>query len=252
MAFLAVQFQSVACSVAYYFDADSATPYVANHEDYWIDQNVIIKIEPSKTDQYGRLWYGWDDFAQGGVNEHGLFFDGAVTPESTIPDGYGPPRGNLGDRILANCKTVQEALDFLETERVALKDSHVMFGDRTGNAVVVEWLESNRSLTWISNGKLIMTNFHLGETRKQASGCPRYRSIDSRIDHLLRSGKTTSLLAVGNTLGGAARIPIESAGGRLVGTLYSTFIDLKKMKLVYVLVASKVNDTREGREGGGR
>ncbi|HMR41129.1 MAG TPA: hypothetical protein PKA90_11930 [Ignavibacteria bacterium] len=69
-----------ACSVIYYIDKITGNIYVANNEDYWYDTDAYIQIMPGSENEFARLWYGWDDFAQGGINEHGLFFDGAVTP----------------------------------------------------------------------------------------------------------------------------------------------------------------------------
>jgi penicillin V acylase-like amidase (Ntn superfamily) len=239
---LAVPVQLIACSVLYYFDDKTSTAFVANNEDYWLDQEVDIKIFPSKGNKHARLWYGWDDFAQGGVNEHGLFFDGAVTPESEIPSGYSAPRGNLGNRILADCRTVEEALEYLENEKVALKNAHMMIGDSSGNAVVVEWIDSERVLSWVSNRKLIMTNFLLAKTKKDEIECPRYQSIQAGINDFRKKDVEANLLTVGNMLGEAVQLPRETEKGKLVGTLYSTFLDLKNMKLVYVpkLDSSKV------------
>ena len=57
---------------------------MANNEDYWYDADAYIQILPASRNRLARLWYGWDDFARGGVNEAGLFFDGAVTPAREI------------------------------------------------------------------------------------------------------------------------------------------------------------------------
>ena len=74
-----------ACSVIYYFDSISSKIYVANNEDFWYDTKAYIQINPRTKSKLARLWFGWDDFAQGGINEAGLFFDGAVTPVDSIP-----------------------------------------------------------------------------------------------------------------------------------------------------------------------
>lgn len=230
----AVPFPSAACSVLYFYDETTATAYVANNEDYWLDQEVVIRIVPARGQRYGRLWYGWDDFAQGGVNEHGLFFDGAVTPESEIPPGYGSPRGNLGDRMLANCRSVEEALELLDREKVALRNAHVMIGDGAGNAVVIEWMNSQKSLTWIADQNLIMTNFLLAAVKPGKIECPRYRSIQIRVNDFRERGGDANLLVIGNLLGAAAQLPRPAEEGRMAGTLYSTFLNLTEMELVFV------------------
>ena len=223
-----------ACSILYYYDEESGAAFVANNEDFWMDQKVDILIAPSKGDEYARLWYGWDDFAQGGVNEHGLFFDGAVTPEEKIPAGYGSPRGNLGGRILSSCRTVEDVLSLLEAEKVALMNAHMMVGDRSGNAVAIEWIDGERQLTWAVDRKLVMTNFLLAGSQQAADACPRYQSIEKRIDAFRAEGEAANLLRIGNFVGAAVQLPRPDGSGKTIGTLYSTFIDLKKMELVYV------------------
>ena len=101
-----------ACSVLYYVDTTSGKVYVVNNEDYWYDVKAYIQIEPASKSGLARLWYGWDAFAQGGINEAGLFFDAVVTPEQERIPGHGGPKGNPGDEILAKCATVEEALAY--------------------------------------------------------------------------------------------------------------------------------------------
>jgi len=231
-----------ACSVIYYVDTISGKIFIANNEDYWYDTKAYIRITPRTTKQFARLWYGWDNFAQGGINEVGLFFDGAVTPEDKIPDGYGRPIGNLGDDILANCSTIKKAIDYLEKKKVALTNAHLMFGDSTGNAVVVEWVEGERKLNWISDNKLIMTNFLLSDTVKGNYPCYRYNLIQDNIEDLQQSQEEATLRTVGNILAKAVQLPVSDKTGKIGGTLYSTFIDITNMEfmLVYKLDNTKI------------
>ena len=127
-----------ACSVIYFVDQETGKIYIANNEDYWYDVDAYIQLIPKSKHKYARLWYGWDDFAQGGVNEHGLFFDGAVTPSQNELKGFSKIKGNLGDDILAKCKTVDEALSLIRHRNIGLNNAHMMFGDRSGNAVVLD------------------------------------------------------------------------------------------------------------------
>lgn len=71
---LLVSRSAEACSVLYYVDPHTGKIYVANNEDYWYDVDSYIQIVPGSRNKLARLWYGWDDFAQGGINEAGLFF----------------------------------------------------------------------------------------------------------------------------------------------------------------------------------
>ncbi len=232
-----------ACSVLYYIDKATGNIYVANHEDYWYDgTKAYIQIMPASGKEHARLWYGWDNFAQGGVNAAGLFFDGAVAPEETIPEGYHKPKGNLGDEILANCRTVDEALAWLEKKRVALTNAHMMFGDAEGNATVVEWVEGERKLTPLKDNYLVMTNFLLADPAKGNYPCYRHRLIEDNIKAFEQQNAEGSLLKVANFIANAAQAPTADESGKTGGTLYSSFIDITNMELVlmYKLDNSRV------------
>jgi len=231
-----------ACSILYYKDPASGKIYVANNEDYWYDAKAYIRIMPASGKQHARLWYGWDSFAQGGVNEHGLFFDAAVTPVQEIPEGFSNPDGrNVGDEMLACCRTVEEAVQYLENEKIAVSGGHMMLGDGEGHAVVLEWVQGETRVVRMNGPYLIATNFLLSETDPREIECPRYRSIEERMKQLSESQEEVDLRSLGNALGGAVQVPREDESGRVGGTLYSSFIDITEM--IFVLVP-KLDNTK--------
>jgi len=223
-------------------DPHTGKIYVANNEDYWYDVEAYIQILPSSGKKLGRLWYGWDNFAQGGINEAGLFFDGAVTPEQEVPEGTHGPKGNLGDELLARCRTVDEALDMLEKKEITLNNAHMMLGDATGHAVVVEWMDGQRKIIPIKNNRLIMTNFLLADPSRGNHPCSRHRAIEKHLDGLEESNQPVDLRAIGNALAVAVQVPREAEDGRVGGTLYSSFINISDMDfvLVYQLDSTKI------------
>jgi choloylglycine hydrolase len=223
-----------ACSVLYYIDQHTGKIYLVNNEDYWYDVDAYIEIRPGKANKLARLWYGWDKFAQGGINEAGLVFDGAVTPEQVIPQGYRGPKSNLGDQILSRCHNVDEALLLLEKEQIALNNAHMMLGDSTGRAVVVEWIQGQKKLIEISGNRLIMTNYLLSDPDKGNYPCPRYQSIEERLLKLENSLQPMDLKLIGNTMGGAVQPPRTLEDGRMGGTLYTSFIGISDMEFVLV------------------
>lgn len=233
-----------ACSILYYIDSETGKIYVVNNEDYWYDVKAYIQIEPQSKGKLARLWYGWDNFAQGGINEAGLFFDAAVTPKQEAIPGYKHPKSNLGDELLANCSNVEEALDFLEKKKIGLSDSHMMFGDKSGKAVVVEWLNGERILHWISDNHLVMTNFLLTDSTQGNYPCPRYESIQNRIRELESNEQEISLLSVGNTVGQAVQPPRAIQDGRVGGTVYTSFINISDMEFVLSYKLSNENLTK--------
>ncbi len=232
---LGISISSKACSIVYFIDEKTGTIYVANNEDYWLDTKAYVQYMPASKKEIARVWYGWRKFAQGGINQAGLFFDAAITPKQSIPKGYHAPNGrNIGDEILATCKTIKEALDFLENEKIAIPSGHMMFGDKHGNAVVVEWIAGKRTLNYIKNNVLIATNYLLAKPEAGGYPCYRYESIQKRID-ILKQGEVVSFLGFGNTLGGAAVPPnYNLENEKASGTLYSSFINITEMKLFIV------------------
>lgn len=238
--------KSIACSILYYIDDKTGKIYFVNNEDYLYDVKPYIQIIPGARNELGRIWYGWKHFGQGGVNEKGLVLDGAVTPIQKIPVGYTEPKGNITDDILAKCATVDEALQYLEEKKIALKNAHMFFGDKKGNAVVVEWVSGFKKIVEIKNNRLVATNFNLSDTSQTEVTCWRYPLIQKGLDELdARDIKDTiDLKAVGNVIGKAVQLPQMDSTGKVGGTLYSTFIDLTEMKLilVYKLDNSKIHN----------
>lgn len=231
-----------ACSIVYYVDKISGKIYVANNEDYWLNTKAYIQIEPHSKNKLAKLWYGWDDFAQGGINSAGLFFDGAVTPKLNDSKKYKKIKGNLGDRILAHCRTVDDALALLEKEKIALGNAHMVLGDATGNAVVVEWINGERKLIHIKDGYLIATNFLLSDPEKGNYPCYRYKSIEERIKKLRLQDTEADMRSFGNVVGGAVQLPQQDTSGKSGGTLYTSFINITDMEfgLIYKLDNNKI------------
>jgi predicted choloylglycine hydrolase len=232
-----------ACSMFYYVDNTTGKIYFVNNEDYWYNVNPYIQINPKSKNEFARLWYGWNDFAQGGINEFGLLFDGAVTPRQKLPNGYHNPDGrNIGDEILATCKTVDEAVDFMEKGEIAITEGHIMFGDKSGNAVVVEWVNGERKIVQKIDNILIATNFLLSDTSAGNYPCPRYQSIEQRLNQLNESTDSLNLKMIGNAIAGAVQIPHKNEKGILGGTLYTSFINVSDMEftLVYQLDNSRI------------
>ncbi|WP_298427717.1 carcinine hydrolase/isopenicillin-N N-acyltransferase family protein [uncultured Kordia sp.] len=223
---------STACSVLFYVDIKTGKVYAVNNEDYWLDTKAYIQIEPKTKKKHARLWYGWDDFAQGGINDKGLFFDAAVTPIQEKVKGFKNPMSNIGDKILAKCATVEEAIAFLDKKKIALDRSHIMFGDKSGKAVIIEWIKGKKIIHWRKENEMIMTNYLLSKPNAGNYPCKRYESIQHRIDAMEKSEEEITLLKVGNTVGQAVQVPYTTKEGRAVGTLYTSFINITDNEFV--------------------
>lgn len=226
--------KTLGCSMFYYIDSKTGKIYFVNNEDYWYDVKPYIQIIPAANNELGRMWYGWNDFGQGGINEKGLVIDGAVTPEQKIPDGYtSSVKGNLTDEILASCSTVAEAIQYLENKKIALKNAHIFLGDKNGQASIIEWVNGTRQIVEIKNNRLIATNFNLTDPIQTETACWRYPLIQKGLDEL-DTKDTIDLKTVGNVIAKAVQPPQKDTAGKMGGTLYTTFIDLTEMKLIFV------------------
>ena len=236
--------KAFACSIFYYKDNKTGKIYFVNNEDYWYDVKPYIQIIPGSKDELGRMWYGWNNFGQGGVNEKGLVLDGAVTPTEKTPPGYSDQhKGNITDEILAKCATVDQAVEYLEINKIALKNTHLFFGDKNGKAIIVEWVNGFKHLVEIKKNRLVATNFNLSNTSQSDITCWRYKAIQKGLDELdaKNENEPIDLKAVGNVIAKAVQMPQKDSSGKVGGTLYSSFIDLTEMELVIVF---KLNNSR--------
>jgi len=71
--------ESHACFILFLTDGQRVV--VGNHED-WFAKDAAIKINRPTPGNYGSIIFTFrsEGWAQGGMNEKGLFFDGAYTP----------------------------------------------------------------------------------------------------------------------------------------------------------------------------
>ncbi|MBI4879227.1 MAG: DUF3471 domain-containing protein [Planctomycetes bacterium] len=159
-----------------------------NNEDYW-DPDTKVWFVPGDGKTYGRVCFGFGNgFPQGGLNERGLFFDGFATAplEASGSNDKPPYPGNLIDVALAECATVAEVIALLERYNLGFLDSAMlMFGDQSGDAVIVE----RDSFVRKEGRYQVVTNFHQSQCDPSKYTCPRYRLAD----RMLKESKDVSV-----------------------------------------------------------
>ena len=78
------------------FNSDGKQILIANHED-WFREDAAIRIIPPANGNFGSITFTFlsEGWAQGGMNEQGLFFDAAMTPfqEIEFDPGVAPTEG---------------------------------------------------------------------------------------------------------------------------------------------------------------
>lgn len=188
---------------------------VGNNED-WTNPETRMWVVPAGKSRFGVLFFGFDDgFPQGGMNERGLFFDGAALPLKEEAAEAGKPKANASvlHDMMRRCATVQEALVFLARYDLApLARAQLLLADRTGDSAIVE-----RNHVIRRRGEYqIATNFRHSRFGADQISCERYRTAD----RMLGEGNEISVELFRTILDATHQEGPSS-------TLYSNIYDLK-------------------------
>ena len=195
---------------------------VGNNEDF-NNPRTKIRFVPATPGSYGRMYVGFDDmWPQGGMNERGLWFDGFATPAVKVPPSDLPSfPGNIVDRAMAECATVEEVVNlFGRYNRAWLNRGVLMFADASGDAVSIE----PGTMVRKSRRHFVQTNFY--QSRGQAEAPDRRFTIATSM--LERAGDDISVDLF-------RRILAETHQNGAYPTLYSNVYDLQSrtMHLYY-------------------
>jgi hypothetical protein len=139
----------------------------ANEDDYASTLYSRVWFNPPTKERYGTVCFGLPDLqAQAIMNEYGLYVD------FTAQYGIDPAKFNIkhpyyGDlffEMLGKCKTVKEALAFLQTHEYAYS-SQALLADAGGHSVIV-----NAGAKVMKEGDYqINTNFNISDLKKGIS-----------------------------------------------------------------------------------
>jgi hypothetical protein len=152
---------------------------VGNNED-WKNPNTKMWFIPAEDGEYGRVCFGFDNmFAQGGMNDQGLFIDAnAISPtEWNATEGKPYFRGDIMDKILATCATIEDAIAFFEEHNVpSLRQARFPVADKSGETMVVEWAKGKVQFVKRTGIYQISTNFVMTNVKDGEYPCWRYRT----------------------------------------------------------------------------
>jgi hypothetical protein len=154
--------------------------FVGNNED-WKNPSTKMWYEPGEKGTYGRVYFGFDNFyPQGGMNEKGLVFDGFATAPHRIKKSLNKPTygGNLMDKVMSECATVEEALQIFDTYNLKFMERAMFFiADERGDSAIIEGDEVIRKA-----GKYqVITNFYQSEVKPERIRCGRYKIADAML-----------------------------------------------------------------------
>jgi hypothetical protein len=221
--FLLIGYQSSFCCTILTSSSSSAV-FAGNNEDM-CSTNTMIHIIPPSDNKYGRILWGFadDGNCQGGMNEFGLFFDGAGLPHVNMPKQSLPEYdGNfVMEGVLENCKTVEEAIAYLKNYELSfLAFCHILIADGTGDATIMEW--GNGKVNFVRKGDkpyLIATNFNQSEPNINSHNCSRFEIASNILEEQPPSIKTFE------------QVLSHTRQEGNYCTVYSNICDLKSVKM---------------------
>ncbi len=199
--------------------SDGNEVLVGNHED-WFDQNAAIRVFEKTTERYGSVVFTFEKegWAQGGMNDQGLFFDGTYTPFQGIDYQKGSKDfpGYIWQAVLDNCKNIEEALRFIQPYQLKdLEEAHIVLADASGESVVLGVENNQVAIKHNRGGHLVQTNFNPWHPElSEDAVCWRYQ----KSQEMLRKHAGVSVQNVKNVLEATHQ-------GNL--TVYSNIYDLK-------------------------
>lgn len=117
--------------------------FVGNNEDERREYTAKSWFIQPRDGKYGCVLFGWaDGWAQGGMNDQGLFWDWAAGYKADWEPSH-EKRDHLGSlsyKIIRECATVKEAVETCWLyNQPSFAYARVMFVDRTGDSAIVGW-----------------------------------------------------------------------------------------------------------------
>src|SRR5262245_20805118 len=158
----------------------SGVALAGNNED-WTDKDTKIWFHPAAEHSFGRVYFGFGNgFPQGGMNDHGLFFDGlALETKTEAAPGRETFDGNLIDKAMRECSTVAQVVELFERyDFPALASGQLFVGDATGDAAILE----RSAIIRKSASHLVATNFNQSLIPPEKATCPQYRKANEMLD----------------------------------------------------------------------
>lgn len=225
LAIILLNVRSEACTIVYSYDGQNA--FAGNNEDFLNNTEAKLWFVPGDHNHYGAAFWGFDYYVfranwipQGGMNEHGLFFDRTAVPESDlIKDRSKKDAGPFFlNKILRKCKTVQEVVDLITQYNLKFfSKGQILFADRNGDCVIIDHNHISRS----QSPYAVAVNFRQSDPGRGGYPSKRYDGARS----MLEKNPEASFSNFESVLEEVAQTGMEYS------TIYSQICDLKAGKI---------------------
>jgi hypothetical protein len=184
-AWIIVSFVSTPAQPCSVFTAhDAQRVLCGNNEDYYAGHPTKLWFVPAGPDTYGYVAWGYaDGYAQGGMNDQGLFWDGLATRYHEVENTRGDALWGhfTNQKMMQHSATVNEAIAFLQgydlTEPFAL--GQLFFADKHGNSAIFEGDE----IIYPDENYQIATNFLQSEPGLGPLQCWRYQRLTELMEN---------------------------------------------------------------------
>lgn len=145
-----------------------------NNED-WKDNAPMVFFYPSVDGKNGWIKFGWaNGFPQGGMNEHGLFWDATSGPYLAMPQSEAAKTKLLTpimQKVIEECRTVENAkLVFGGFYCEDQYKAQYLVGDSTGHSMIVE----GDNIINKKKDYQVLTNFYQSHPELGGHPCWRY------------------------------------------------------------------------------
>ncbi|WP_042167606.1 hypothetical protein [Paenibacillus gorillae] len=159
---------------------------VGNNEDYSDSHTKVWFLAP-QNGKYGRVYFGYfNGWAQGGMNDQGLFFDWVSGyEEEWLPS---PERhnfaGNLSEKIVEEASSLAQVVKLYERyNEPSFSNAKVMYVDRTGASAVIGFENGELHIDY---GKSHQTLGYAYHTANSAL-CEMHTQSITEFENLLQS-----------------------------------------------------------------
>jgi len=204
----------------------------------WDNISTRILFLPASESKYGRVYFGYQISQgfqnSGGMNDQGLWYDGASLPErSDIENHYNKPtvEGELCEKALEECASVDEVIQMYTQYYSPHWQGHSMWADKYGNSVIIEYGEKDVVFIQKHFDYQVMTNFYISDSKNARwYNCYRFNTAE----YMLKNTTERSIDLFRSTLDA-----VHAEG--LMPTVYSNIYDLKNGE-IYVFNFHNYNE----------
>lgn len=149
---------------------------------WWSTRHTVWVIQAGNGYKYlgtkAPIWGFWT-----GINEKGFAWVGAAVGAKDAAEGdpSGPGLLEIGPKLLENCVTVYDAINYLTNHKrkADFPTRNALMGDALGNLALVEISFAKINVAALTtNGKIVATNHYLSDAMKPLGYIPEIGSID--------------------------------------------------------------------------